>query len=370
MRIVYLYSSLAITGGVERVLVDKMNYLVNHYGYDVYMITSDQGQHPVPYQLDEQVHVLDLQIRFHSQYQYRGWKRILEGRRLSQLYHQRLKEKLKEISPDIIVCTTSQDVLGLLRIKGNTPLVVECHVNFTHPDSWLQRARTLFNNYWIGKADAVVTLTQGDANNWQHVSRHVHVIPNIVYLNNTGRFSDCASKRAVFVGRLVEQKGLPYLAKIWRIVNSRYPDWQLDIFGNGKMDSIPDIKFFVHPPTANIIEEYIKSSMLLMTSIYEPFGLVLPEAMSCGLPVVAFDCPFGPTDIIAHESNGFLVSNRNVNRYADYVCQLIESPDLRQSMGVAGVKTSHRYNADRIMPQWQELFVSLTSKELSLKRTE
>ena len=68
MKIVYLYSSLAITGGVERVLVDKMNYLINHYGYEVYMITSDQGQHPVPYQLDERIHLLDLQIRFHAQY--------------------------------------------------------------------------------------------------------------------------------------------------------------------------------------------------------------------------------------------------------------------------------------------------------------
>ena len=269
------------------------------------MITSDQGQHLVPYQLDERVHLLDLRIRFHSQYRYRGWKRILEGRRLSRLYHQRLKEKLKEISPDIIVCTTSQTVRSLLRIKGNIPLVVECHVNYTHPDSWSQRVRTLCNIYWIGKADAVVTLTQGDAPNWRHVSRHVHVIPNVVHLNDTGRFSDCVNKRAIFVGRMVEQKGLPDLIEIWRIVSSRYPDWQLDVFGSGEMESIPDIKLFVHSPTANIMAEYMNSSMLLMTSIYESFGLVLPEAMSCGLPVVAFDCPYGPSDIITHGLDGF-----------------------------------------------------------------
>ncbi len=369
MKIVYLYPSLAITGGVERVLVDKMNYLVSHYDDDVYMITSDQGQHSVPYQLDERIHLLDLQIRFHTQYRYRGWQRMKEARRLSRLYHQRLQEKLKEISPDVIVCTTSQNVHSLLQIKGKTPLIVECHVNFIHPDSWLQRARTLFNNYWIGKADAVVTLTQGDANNWRHVSRHVHVIPNIVHLNDTSRFSDCINKRAIFVGRLVEQKGLPDLIKIWRIVNSRYPDWQLDVFGYGQMESIPNIKLFVHSPTVNIMEEYIKSSMLLMTSIYEPFGLVLPEAMSCGLPVVAFDCPYGPADIITHELDGFLVQDRDINRYADFVCQLIESLGLRQIMGAIGVKAAQRYQADNIMPQWQDLFVSLTSKEPSSRRT-
>ena len=362
MKIVYLYSSLAIMGGVERVLVDKMNYLVSH-GYEVYMITSDQGQHSVPYKLDERIHFYDLKIRFHSQYQYRGWQRIKEGRRLRRLYHLRLKEKLQEIFPDIIVCTTSQDVRGLLRIKGRIPLVVESHVNFIHPDSWLHRVRTLYNNYWIGKADAVVTLTQGDADNWKHVSSHVHVIPNIVHLNDTKRYSDSVNKRAIFVGRLVEQKGLSDLIKIWRIVHQRYPDWQLDVFGDGKMDSMPEIQLFIHPPTSNIMDEYINSSMLLMTSVYEPFGLVLPEAMSCGLPVVAFDCPYGPADIIKHEFNGFLVPHRDVNLFADHVCELMESPGLRQNMGMAGVKSVQRYHTDRIMPQWQRLFSDLTSKE-------
>ena len=358
MKIVYLYSSIAIMGGIERVFVDKMNYLVNHYGYEVYMITSDQGQHSVPYQLDERVHFCDLQILSYTQYRYRGWQRLKEARRLSLLYHQRLKEKLKEISPDIIVCTTSQDVHGLLQIKGKIPMVVECHVNFIHPDSWLQQARILYNNYWIGKADAVVTLTQGDANNWQHVSRHVHVIPNIVHLNDTGRFSDCINKRAIFVGRLVEQKGLPDLIKIWRIINSRYPDWQLDVFGNGEMESIPDINLFVHSPTANIMEEYINSSVLLMTSLYEPFGLVVPEAMSCGLPVVAFDCPYGPADIITNGKDGYVIYHRDIKCFANQVCKLIENGQLRQQMGKAGIQSVLRYSSERIMPMWKELFDS------------
>lgn len=355
MKIVYLYSSLAIMGGVERVLVDKMNYLVSH-GYEVYMITSDQGQHPVPYKLDERVHFCDLQIRFHSQYQYRGWKKIKEGRRLKRLYHLRLKEKLEEIVPDIVVCTTSQDVRGLLRIKGRIPLVVESHVNFSHPDSWLHRVRTLYNNYCIGKADAVVTLTQGDAKNWKYVSRNVHVIPNIVHLNDTGRYSECTNKRAIFVGRLVEQKGLPDLIKIWRIVNSQCPDWQLDVFGDGKMDSIPEIQLFIHPPTSNIMEEYFNSSMLLMTSVFEPFGLVLPEAMSCGLPVVAFDSPYGPAEIILDGKDGFVIRNRNVESFANQVCQLIESQQLRLQMGRVGIQSVQRYSAERIMPLWEELF--------------
>ena len=361
MKLVYLYSSFAIMGGVERVLVDKMNYLVSH-GYEIYMVTSDQGQHPIPYKLDHRVHFCDLQIRFHSQYQYRGWHRIREGRRLKRLYHLRLKEKLEEVRPDIIVCTSSQDVRGLLRIKGRNPLIVESHVNFMHPDTWLHRARTLYNNYWIGKANAVATLTQGDAKNWRRVSRNVHVIPNIVHLNDTGRFSDCTQKRVIFVGRLVEQKGLPDLIKIWQIVNQHHPDWQLDIYGDGQMESIPEMKLFVHPPTKNIMEEYINSSILLMTSVYEPFGLVLSEAMSCGLPVVAFDCPYGPADIIDNGKNGFLVEGRNIQSFVNDVCKLIDNAELRKDMGRQGIVMAQQYQANQIMPQWLRLFSDLTSK--------
>lgn len=357
MKIVYLYSSLAIWGGVERVLVDKMNYLVAH-GYEVYMITSDQGQHPVPYQLDERVHLTDLEIHFHSQYRYRGWHRFQEDRRLRRLYQRSLKGKLLEIKPDVIVCTTSQDVRGLLRMKGNIPLVVESHVNFLHPDSWHQKIRTLYNNYWIGEANAVVTLTQGDAKNWWRVSRNVHVIPNIVHLNNTGRYSDFTNKRAIFVGRIAAQKGISDLIKVWHIVNQRHPDWELDVYGNGDMDSLPEIKLFVHPPTEDIMEEYINSSMLLMTSVYEPFGLVLPEAMSCGLPVVAFDCPYGPADIITDGVDGFLIKERSIDEFVQRVDHLICSYELRRKMGKFGIQSVHRYSTERIMPMWEKLFES------------
>ena len=349
-------------GGIERVLVDKMNQLVRLYGYHIYMLTSDQGHHAVPFQLDKRVCMQDLQINFHSQYKFRNWRRFKERRCLSRLYHQRLKEKLRIIKPDIIVCTTSQDVHGLLSLKGNCHLVVESHVNFSHPDTWWHCIQNRINNYWIGKAEAVVTLTEGDAINWRRVNRNVHVIPNVVHLNDTGRYSSYINKRAIFVGRLVEQKGLSDLIKVWRIINQRYPDWQLDIFGEGQMDSIPDINLVVHPPTPNIMDEYIKSSMLLVTSVYEPFGLVIPEAMSCGLPVIAFDCPYGPAEIITQGHDGFYINNRDVYAMANRVCQLIEDKNLRQEMGRAAIKSAHNYSAYHIIPMWTALFESMIKK--------
>ena len=92
--------------------------------------------------------------------------------------------------------------------------------------------------------------------------------------------------------------------------------------------------------------------------------MVFPEAMSCGLPVIAFDCPYGPADIINDGVDGFLVKNRDIEDYADKVCLLVENQDLRRQMGQAAIRSSQRYRADQIMSVWQELFDSLGSKQV------
>jgi glycosyltransferase involved in cell wall biosynthesis len=155
--------------------------------------------------------------------------------------------------------------------------------------------------------------------------------------------------------------------KIWKIVHQRHPDWTLNAYGDygDQRDVlIPEIKkmdanIVLHDPTANIGEEYLKNSMLLLTSLYEPFGLVMPEAMSYGLPVVAFDCPYGPAEIITDGVDGFLIKDRNLEDFADKVCQLIEDEELRRSMGAAGIKSSQRFSAENIMPMWKDFFESI-----------
>ncbi|MBR4920170.1 MAG: glycosyltransferase family 4 protein [Prevotella sp.] len=368
MKIVYLYPSLAIWGGIERILVEKMNYMIRQYGYEVYMITSDQGQHPIPYDIDERVHLIDLNIRFHSRYQYKRWRREIEYYKLSRIYHARLKNLLKEIQPDVLACTSSQHIRPLLNIKGIIPLIVESHINFSHPDTWIHRIQTYLNNYWIGKAEAVVTLTNGDAENWSRVSKHVHVIPNVVHLNNISQYSDCTAKRVLFVGRFEEQKSIGDLFAIWKLVHPQYPDWQLDLYGEGMLwnhykeeaDTL-DINIKVHQPTRQIMDVYRSCSILVLTSVYEPFGLVLPESMSCGLPVVSFDSPYGPATIITDREEGFLIPNRDQRVFANRLGLLMNDLDLRQQMGMKAIISSQRFLADKIMPMWKELIEHLSS---------
>ena len=125
-----------------------------------------------------------------------------------------------------------------------------------------------------------------------------------------------------------------------------------------------DINIRVNDGTPDIFDRYCDSSIFILTSVYEPFGLVLPEAMSCGLPVVSFDCDYGPREIITDGVDGYLVPLGNVEMFADRVCQLIENPLLRQKMGQAGILSSKRFSPEIIMPQWDKLFKRITSNKL------
>jgi len=370
MRVLYIFRSLAVWGGIERILVDKMNNLVSQYDYDVYMLTTDQGSHSIPYNLDERVHLEDLDIRFHQKYQYNFIRRLLVARRLKVLYEKRLDQRLKEIQPDVIVCTTADMIDSIVKLKGKIPLVVESHSiclrTIEQRTFWF--TKKLFRYFYLrtlSKASVVVALTEGDAKEWRKVHRHVVVIPNFVHLYK-GQLSTLDKKRVIFVGRFDYQKQPLEIVRIWQKVYVKHPDWHLDIYGEGeqkqeleKLVVSLNINITLHQPTERIFERYIESSILVNTSLFEPFGLVIPEAMSCGLPVVAYDCPYGPADMIENGENGYLVDLNDIESFADKICILIENREQSRQIGKKGVLSVQRYEVSQIMPLWGDLFRNL-----------
>ena len=367
MKVLYVFRSLAVWGGIERILVEKMNYLSQVYGYDVYMLTSDQGNHPIPYHLDDNVHFEDLNIRFHQQYQYSFFRRLWVARTLKRQYEKRLAERINQIKPDIIICTTADHIDSLGKLKGSIPLVVESHSiclrTIEDGHCWLRRKWYRYHYLKaLSKVDVLVALTDGDAFEWRKVHPHVVVIPNLVHLND-GAVSTLKNKRVIFVGRFDYQKRPMEMIRIWEMIYPLHPDWQLDIYGEGEQRQELENKarslgmnIVIHQPTEDIFECYRESSILVSTSFFEPFGLVIPEAMSCGLPVVAFDCPYGPADIINDDVDGFLIKGDIGEVFANRVCQLIENEKLRVKMAKKGFISSQRYRADLIMPQWIKMF--------------
>ena len=371
-KLLYINDALAITGGLERVLTDKVNWLSAQKGYSVSVLTVNQGSHPLAFPMSDDVSYQDLNIQFQTQYQYSGIRKMMVAHRLHRFFRTRLIEKINEIAPDIIICTRLDFLRDIIKIKRSIPLVFESHSSRLswHFDGsgWLRKLQVQWLQRSVWKVQMTVALTNGDAEEWRKLTHKVCVIPNAVLLNESGSYSDCQSKTAIFVGRLCMQKDVFSLLWIWKNIHDLHPDWQLNIFGDGELkediqseiDRL-DANVHVYPPTSNIMDQYKESSMLLLTSRFEPFGLVLPEAMSCGLPVIAFDCPYGPADIITDGVDGYLIKDRKEDFFSQQVCQLIESHDLRVQMGQNGIISSRRYNTSDIMSKWIQLFKQLTS---------
>ena len=372
MKIFYLFRSLSVWGGIERILVDKMNWLALKGGNEVYMLTTDQGDHPIPYQVCNNVHIEDLGISFHRRYQFGYLIRIVISYQMCYKYKKSLSNRINRIQPDVIVCTTADQLDIVSDVKGRIPLVVESHSICSRTIEQgqyaiLRKYRRFKFLKSLSKADCVVALTEGDAEEWRHFHHNVAVIPNMLHPCKVEP-SPLTSKRVIWVGRFDYQKRAEVAIGIWKQVVIKYPDWCLDIYGEGEFESEVTLmasstqNVFVHKPTSHIFDCYSNSSILISTSLFEPFWLVIAEAVSCGLPVVAFDCPYGPATIINESVNGFLIPSDNVQYFADKLSLLIEDASLRKHMGQAALDSSDRFRADLVMPQWLALFDELSKQ--------
>jgi glycosyltransferase involved in cell wall biosynthesis len=387
MRIVYVIDSLASKGGAERILSDKMNYMASHFGYDVHVITCYQNPEKDPnvYFLSDKVKQTNLNIHYYSQYHYGYPKRLLAKWEIYRTLRRRLTETVKSLDPDVLVGLGYFRADMVMGIRCRAAKVVESHEAriFTMSDrglerSWLSRCymRYYKQRYFRAverRADVVVTLTQGDAKEWNK-ARKVVVIPNFTVMP-VSKMADGNSHRVIAVGRLEWQKGFDRLIDAWAKVADSHPDWRLDIFGSGTLESKLNRRISrknlknisIHPFTSDIISEYAASSIFALTSRFEGFGLVLLEAMHCGVPCVTFDCPYGPSDVVADSQCGFVVQDGDVTSFAGRLSLLMDDDELRRQYGAAAVERAQLFSADKVMAQWKRLFERLVNGANSAK---
>ena len=385
MKIAYLLpGGFYKAGGIERVVIIKANYLAEKMGYDLAIITTEQMGRPAFYHVSDKVHLYHLDIGIHVNFGKEKYVQKVISRFFKiREYRKALEKLLREISPDITISTLGIDIDFLGKIRDESVHLGELH----HPGNYRQlmayimyksfipifveKVRTRLLKLQCKKLSRLIVLTNEEKMSWKNVN-NIELMPNpLSYFPD--KTSICTSKKAIAVGKLVYEKGFDQLIESWRIVHKKHPDWTLSIFGIGDQKEILlglinqyglESVIEIHDPVKDIYSQFLEHSIMLFSSrCLDALPMVLIEAMSCGLPLVAFDAPCGPKDIITDGKNGLLVPAGNIELFAEKVCLLIESEKLRQSMGDSARQMSFDYQEDKIMNQWIQLFNKVLSEK-------
>lgn len=375
-KIVYCIPSLALVGGGQRILAIKANYFATHLGYEIHIVTTDNGDIPPFFHLDPSIKVHNLNINY-DRYS-PVYKRLFLYIYKRYLHKKRLKKCLAHIKADFTILMLRRELSFIEEMKDGSIKLAENHFE---KHSYLNNANYSLLRYcprfiwerWqlkqlecLKKIQRFIVLTHEDAKQWNELDNLV-VIPNPLTFLPTKQ-SPVIAKQVIAVGRMEHQKGFDLLIDAWKIVAAKYNDWNLKIYGNGPLreelqlqinDSDLSGSCTLEYPVTDIAEKYAESSIFVLSSRFEGFGLVIIEAMSCGLPVVTFDCPCGPKDIITDHEDGILVKTGDVESLARQISYLIENEDIRKTMGEKALVNVQKYKIENIAVLWEKLFNEL-----------
>ncbi len=371
MKILYQIHSTYNPGGMERVLLNKVRYLVEEKGWDVTVVTTDQNDRPSFYPFPEGVRMIDLGVNYSDDNGKPFFKKLMGYFKRRRLHKKRLKRVLAEVHPDVVDCFYPGECSFVPGLKDGSKKVMELHQSklFHHQYNrsglmgLADKVRARMDEKMVRKFDRFVVLTQEDKEMWGEMPG-IRVIPNAANFI-AEKYSDCTAKRVIAVGRLDYQKSFDRLILVWEKIHQQMPDWRLDIFGQGEwiemLQGMIDERGLqetvrLNGPTKDIGKEYSDSSMLVMSSHYEGFPMVMIEAMACGLPAVCFDFKCGPRDIIKEGENGLIVKDGNIEGLAEAVVKLMKDDELRKRMGENAKKVVETFSEAKVMDKWMRLY--------------
>ncbi len=378
LKIVYCTPALYMAGGVERVLTLKANYFAENYGYDITIVLTEGINKPLFYPLSDKIKIVNLNIGFEELWTCSFLKKIFVYLQKQRIYKKRLTTELMRLRPDITISLLRREINFLTSIKDGSKKIGELHVNRTNYRNFevgeANVIKNLFAKLWmqnlvfhLKRLDRFVVLTEEDKASWTEIN-NINVIPDPLAFN-IGEVSPLTNKRVIAVGRYVYQKGFDLLLKAWSKIENQHTDWELVVYGMGDRDSYEQIidrlhidrsRCHLYGSTPDIKKEYLNSSLFVFSSRFEGFGMVLIEAMACGLPVVSFDCPCGPKDIVRHEEDGVLVPSGNTYSLANAMHKLMSDDILRKNMASVALTNVRRFQLDDIGKRWKDLFYSVS----------
>lgn len=374
LKLVYITPSIHTADGAARVLTLKANYFAEHYGYDITIILTEAKGQPFFYHVSDKIKIINYDLDFEQLWNCPFWKKFFIYIPKQLKFKKLLKRDLMRIHPDITISLLRREINFLNGIHDGSKKIGEIHVhrdnyrNFKDENSnfimdafaklW---SRQLLNN--LKKLDRFVVLTDKDRKAWTELN-------NVVTIPNPSPFmpttvSPLTEKRIIAVARYSHEKGIDLLLEAWVKVEKRTKEWRLDVYGDGDTTAFNALidrlgidrnRCRLNGRTGDIEKEYLRSSIAVCSSRFEGFGMIIIEAMACGLAVVSFDCPWGPQSIIKNGEDGFLVENGNIEKMADALVRLIEDDNKRNTFAKNAIQNVKRFQMDRIAEQWRELF--------------
>ena len=379
-KIVYCTPALYSAGGTERVVSVKANYFADVLGYDVTIIVTEGKNGNSFFPLSDKVKVINLGLNFEELWNIAFVKKVLLYLKKQRKYKKLLTNELLRIRPDITITTLRREINFINEIPDGSIKIGEQHLsrtNYRKIDARFSKFYEIsFFRWWkdrvvvsLTKLDRFVVLTSDAASEWPEIP-NITMIPDPLPIK-VSNCSPLSAKRVITIGRYSYEKGYDLLLRVWSMVEKKCSDWQLDVFAMG--DPTPYIKIMdelsidkkrchLNSSVVDVENEFVNSSILVLPSRTEGFGLVLVEAMACGLPVISFDCENGPRSIITDGEDGFLIPPLDVESFADCLIQLMNDGKLRKVIGENGQRKSQLYHIDSIGRQWKQLFGEIMQK--------
>lgn len=377
MKLVYVLGGNYDANGMCSIITKKINWYAEHTDWEIVALLTESAKgREFYFPLHPSIRIVNFELDFDELDVMPKFKKLVRYKKKQKSYKRMFSAFLYDYRPDVVVSAMRREINFLTEIHDGSLKIGELHFcrqtyrifSFPYIPELLCRVIT---KYWQGKLlqqirklDAFVVLTDEDRKAWGDLP-NIHVIPNFISGIPSVQ-SLCNEKTVVAVGRYTWQKGFDLLLNAWHQVENERRDWKLKILGAGDKSEYvclaKDLKLNCVEfcdPVKNLNEIFEHASLMAFSSRYEGFGMVLIEAMACGIPAVSFACPCGPSDIITDGNDGFLIPPLDSDSFARRLLHLMEEDNVRSQMGANARANMHRFIKDEVMNQWMKLLASL-----------
>ncbi|HJS00829.1 MAG TPA: glycosyltransferase family 4 protein [Flavobacterium sp.] len=369
MLIVFSTDQIYLHGGIEKVMAEKANYFADVCGYEVVILTCEQRSNLPCYTLSSKIQFIDLGVNYQRDKSYFSISNLLK---LPQHLF-KLRKVLNKLQANaVIVSNFGFDYYAIPFFNKSSKKIKEFHSSRyfevqvrERNNSFLKKIYFKFNDWIESKYNHLVVLNQDEASFYK--STNVIVIPNPISIPN--EVASLEKKQVIAAGRIAPVKGFDQLIEAWKIVYEKEPEWQLHFYGDDYIGTQKKLEELLKKnnleksiqfkgSSSDMVTTFSDYSLYAMSSVTECFPMVLLESLSVGLPIVSFNCPTGPRNILTDEVDGLLAINQNVEDLAEKILFLIENPIERKEFGQQAKKKSLKFSTAAVMKEWINLVQS------------